>query len=680
MARTDRVSFYIVAWQAALMLLAGAVSVFAGVAGYLMLGGGDLLLQQALISNIPEVSPTFKTIQFDWADSKLVVHGLRGEKPLSSQKIAVSGLESERCEVRLDLWPWPPKVDSVHIYGMKRLEIELEPGFLQEPQKKKKSVPPFPIYFHEATASVKIGDYPRLTLEDCSGELKKGAEGEVTGEFRLARLSGKPFSLTFASQPGNRWVTSGENLEIDTKILRAPTGKVLEAPFDPVERLLRALFSGESAAQGTISSLRVSVEPAVTGGRPFSCEGELAYKNLSLRLPPHGAPAAAAMPIFMNWMLFGRRAIWPVWLMPDEIVTGAEGRLSFHMHDRNLEFSCDEGPGSGFAIRAGGEKFGPLESLKGSIFTDEEYRPRKVVLRGFLGNQFACDASMQRDAQGQRTFDLTVQPRVAGVDAVQKQNIPLWRFHSRVEDLSELPRGQADTTLMRFDVEFSSQDFPVSPLLPPGVRDVKGRLFVSGRYTADRTLWLDDVTWKKGALRYGGPAALLPHPKFYGELFAGLERMWGGASSEWWLQDLDITGKAKVEFDERNNFKGFWALDWNIHSASVTYKDTATNLGAEGLVAKGYYLPYSQEKPALFLVAGPKADDNDFKWAFILEGDADDKGLKEIRFIEKDVPLKLHPQRNDIPGDYRHGIFSKTVSRTTVVNIVDGKLERVVKP
>jgi len=681
MARTERVSYYIVAWQAALMLLAGAVSVFASVAGYLMLGGGELLLQQALISNIPEASPTFKNIELDWAASKLVVHGLRGEK-LTAPKITVSGLDVERCEVHLDLWPWqwPPRIDSVHLHGLRRMEIDLEPGFLQAPQARIKSAPPFPIHFHEATADVKIGDYPRLRLEDCRGELKKGVSGEVTGQFSLARLNGKPFDLTFESHSGNRWVTSGSNLEIDTKILRAPSGPVQEAPFDPVERLLRALFSGDSAAQGTISSLRVTVEPAVTGVRSFSCEGELAYRDISLRLPPHGVPAATAMPTFMNWMFFGRKSIWPVWLMPDEIVTGTEGRLSFHMHDHNLEFSCDEGPGSGFTIRAGGEKFGPLESLKGSLVTDEEYRPRKVVLRGFLGSQLACEASMQRTAQGQRTFDLTVQPRVAGVDAAQIQNIPLWRFHSRVEDLSELPRGQDEATLVRFAVEFSSQDFPVSPLLPPGVRDVKGRLFVSGRYTAERTLWLDDVNWKKGALRYGGPETLLPRPKLYGELFAGLERMWGGASSEWWLQDLDVTGKAKVEFDALNNFKGFWALDWKIHSANVTYKDTATNLGAESIEVQGNYHPQGEKKRALFLIAGPKSGDRDFKWAFILEGDAGEKGLQEIRFIEKDVPVKLHPQRDNLPSDYRHGIFNKTVTRTTVVNVSDGKLERVVRP
>ena len=352
MAKSDGVSYYVLAWQAGLMFLGGVVSVGASVAGYLTLGGGDLLLQQALICRIPKVSATFKSSAFDWSGSKLIVLGLRGDR-LTREKIAVGGLEADRCEVHLDLWPWPPRVDSVHVFGMQRLEIDVEPGFLQAPQTQDVKAPAFPIHFHDVSARIKLGHYPRLTLEDCGGMIEAGASGEVKGRFSLARLNGKPFHFSIASLGGNRWVSSGEDLEIDTKILHVP-GKAQEVPMDPVARLLGALLAGETGAQGLITSLRVAVDLAVKDARPFSCEGELAYNNLSLRLPPQGAPAAVVFPSFINWMFFGRKSLWPAWVMPEEIKTGAAGRLSFHMHGQRLEFACDEGHGSGFVVKAGG--------------------------------------------------------------------------------------------------------------------------------------------------------------------------------------------------------------------------------------------------------------------------------------------------------------------------------------
>lgn len=671
-----RISYYVLVWQAILMFLAGIVSVGGSLAGYLSSGGGDELLQQALVSFFPQGNVRHEGIEFDrqtW--SRIVVRNLRSD-PIVEGQNSVQGLVAERCEVNLDLWPWPPRIDSVHVFGMRSVEISVQPGYLQDTQPKIAKGPPFPVYFHGITAGVKIGNGPWLKLEDCSGVLKQGLKEAMIGEFSLSKLNGKPFEFTIASLGEGRWESHGRNLEIDTQVLHVEAEKLGEA-VDPVTLLLRALLTGEMGAKGAISSLRVAVQPG-SATRPFLCEGQVGYQNLELHLPQARTPAGAAVPTFLRWMFFSDNSSWPTWLQPDSIRTGAAGTLTFHMHGNRLEFACDEGAESAFMVGkrdgAGQLQHIALESLKGSLITDESHRPHTIVLRGILGGRYNADLRMDRNDTGVRTFELLVDPRAPLARDARIFDVPLWRFRSRVEDYGAA--AGANSGSVRFEVEFAAQDFPYSPLLPPGVRDVSGRMYVRGRYGSERVLDLEEVTWKKGALTYGGqePAAVNPLlADIYGRVFESLKRMWGGPESGWTLQDIELTGKLRARFNDKNEWTGTELSDWKLANGVVSYKGTSSDFGAAGIEIQGHYLPKAGDRQPLLVEAGVRDGKGRFKWSMRLEGVNLGAPGAEIRFIEDGVPLKLHPERESIPSKYIEGWIDKTVKRTTIVRYVDGK-------
>ncbi|MCW8131164.1 MAG: hypothetical protein KIS92_12515 [Planctomycetota bacterium] len=663
-----RIAYYTHAWQFVLMFLAGALCLVGSFVGYLDSGGGNELLQQALVSFFPRGNVRHGGVRFDsgtW--SKVTVSDLRSD-PIIEGSNYVKGLHADKCEIYLDLWP-SPRIEAVHVYGIKDIEVAARPTYLQETQPKIAKGPPFPVYFHDINADIKIGDGPMLKLEECSGLLKQGLKQDLIGEFGLSKLNGKPFAFTVASLGDGRWETHGQNLEIDTQVLRVAPEQLGEA-VDPVALLLRALLTGEMGAKGQIPALRVAVEPAMAG-RNFVCEGNVAYKDLELRLPPVKTPAGVVVPGALNWMFFGEKSIWPPWLLPDAIKTGSGGNLSFHMVGNRLEFACDEGPGSAFIVTKHGESIS-LESLKGSIVTDEQHRPKTIVLRGILGRKYNGELRMERGEDGVRTFEFLVDPRATERDA------PLWRFRTHVEDYSESLAAGAKGDLVKFEVELASQDSPVGEFLPPGIRDVSGRVLVRGRFASDRVMDLDEITWRKGALTYGGAEDPSTNPllaDIYGRVFSSLRRMWGGPESEWYLQDIDVTGRVRVRFDARNNWVDTKVYDWKLASGIVTYKGIASDFGAAGIELQGYYAAEaSADAPMLHFEAGPKnRKTGKFDWSMRLEGFRLGTPEAAVNFIEDSVPLRLHPQRESIPSKYIEGWLDKSVKRTHAVRFQDDK-------
>ena len=680
------VSLYGHAWQALLMFLAGLVSVVASLIGYLRSGGGEELLQQALVSWQPEGGLKFDSLDLDLKNSTLTVHKLR-RKDLTEGPDQVRGLVAEQCVVNLDLWPWPPRVDSIHLHGIADLQIAVRAGFLRDSGNKIPRGPPIPVYVHGVNAGIKVGDMPVQTLRNCSGVLRIGAKAELIGDFSLTELNGKPFEFSLSSKGDGRWEFNGNELAIDTQPLHVPAAELGKEPLDPVALLLRALLSGECGAEGTVSELRLLVQPA-TGARAFVCEGQVAYKNLKLSLPPRDKPAAEAVPHFLDWMLFGKRTLWPPKLMPDEIRTGADGRLAFHMHGQRLGFDCDEGAGSAFIVRKDGQDYPRLESLKGSIETDGEGRPESILLRGIIGQRWSGELRMQRRPAGSRIFDIMLDPRATGERPDLGFDVPLWRFRSRVEDHSEVGStgAPAGGPLVKFDVEFASQDFPVSPLLPPGVRDVSGRLRIKGNFSRARVLGLEEILWTNGALTYGGLVGASPDPlltNMYGPVFDALQVLWGGASASWRLQDVHLTAKALARFDSQNRWLGTELEDWKLKAGEVLYKGQSTDLGALGLEVQGYVRPATEDPGvALILIeAGVReSKGRNFKWSLRLSGRIAQGGAGELRFEERDMPLKLHPERGSLEGRFIHGLLNSTVRRTMVIRMQAGKFTREVMP
>lgn len=664
-----RIAYYTHAWQAVLMFLAGALSLVGSFVGYLDSGGGNELLQQALVSFFPRGNVRHGGLRFDsgtW--SKVTVQNIQSD-PIIEGPNYVKGLHAEKCEIYLDLWP-SPRIEAVHVYGIKEIEVSAKPDYLQETQPKITKGPPFPVYFHDINADIKIGQGPLLKLEDCNGVLKQGLQQDLIGEFGLNKLNGKPFSFTVSSLGEGRWETHGRNLEIDTQILHVAPEQLGEA-VDPVALLLRALLTGEMGAKGQIPALRVAVEPA-TENKTFVCEGQVAYKDLELRLPPVKTPAGVVVPVALDWMFFGEKSIWPPWLLPDSIKSGGGGSLSFHMNGNRLEFACDEGIGSAFIVTKHGGSIS-LESLKGSIVTDEQHRPKSVVLRGILGRLYNGELRMERGEDGVRTFDLVMDPRANHRDA------PLWRLRTHVEDYSESLAAGAKGDWVKFEVELASQDSPIGEFLPPGVHDVSGRLIVRGRFSSDRIMDLDEITWRKGALTYGGGEAPVTNPLMadvYGRVFASLRRMWGAGDSEWSLQDMDVTGRVRVRFDEKNNWLDTKVFDWKLASGIVTYRGMASDFGAAGIEVEGFYSSKADSPggPMLQFEAGPRDRKTaKFDWSMRLEGYKLGTPESEVRFIENSVPLKLHPQRETIPSKFIEGWIDKAVKRTHSVHFQDDK-------
>src|SRR5207249_3563100 len=105
--------------------------------------------------------------------------------------------------------------------------------------------------------------------------------------------------------------------------------------------------------------------------------------KLEFQLPKPEQATGKALPALLDMLLGARETLWPRWMQVDSIMTGERGRVTFHMTDGKLDFACDEGAGSAFAGMKAGQSFPPLEALKGSVETDAEGRPSRMVLRGF---------------------------------------------------------------------------------------------------------------------------------------------------------------------------------------------------------------------------------------------------------------------------------------------------------
>ncbi|MCZ7647213.1 MAG: hypothetical protein M5U26_18480 [Planctomycetota bacterium] len=673
------VSLYLHAWQAFLMFLSGLVCVLAGFVGYLRTGGAEATLQQALVTFLPQDGKaTFRRpIDLDLRRSVLTVHGLR-HSGLHEGGDSATGLYAERCEFHLDLWPWPPRVQEVHVVGMPELKVQVESGFLQRPRAPVHG-PKIPIHFDGIDLEARIGDLPPLKLRGCSGRLERGKERELIGEFQTREFNGQPFRIRLASLGDGRWDCAGAEIQIDTQAqLKDPSaGPEDEGRIDPVVLLIRNLLSGDAGAKGALPSLHVEVQlPSAT--RPFSCEGHVSYRDLELRLPRE-VSQEVPLPRALNWMQGGKGALWPAWLRMDSLRTGPEGRISFHMVGGRLEFNIDEGPGSAITARRDGQNLLPVESLKGSIVTDEENRASSIVLRGFLGSQLQGEVRMRREPDGGRGFELVFEPRAAG--AAREARTPLWRFSSLVDDYSALDEAlRGDRPLVRFEVELTSQDFPEPFLLPPGVRDLKGRLSVKGRYLPDRVLFLDRIGWENGGLVFGG-AERHPHPlrdQAYGPFLVGLRTLWGGEEA-WRLQDVNLTAAARVSYDESFEWVGTEILKGSLASGLVSYRDRTTNLGPAKLEVIGRYQRHADaaREPQIHFVAGARdPETGQFAWSMQVLGTLLDSRDGELRFLERNVPADFHPEWYFIDGKYKSGIFDRRVNRETILRLKDGQVEK----
>ncbi|GMV83410.1 MAG: hypothetical protein AMXMBFR7_45940 [Planctomycetota bacterium] len=677
---TVNVSLYLHAWQAVLMFLAGMVCVLAGFVGHLRTGGAEQMLQQALVSFLPGGGrATFDPpLNLDLQRSVLTVTGLK-HSDIDDGVNRVTGLSADRCEIHLDVWPWPPRIESVHFIGMRDLSVNVSGDFLQRPQAPLVG-PPIPLYFEQVDLEARIGSMPALQLRGCGGRLDRGGDGEPIGEFRTEVFNGQPFALRVSSLGEGRWKGVGSGLQIDTPSQwREGQPHQESAPLDPVVLLLRTLLTGESGAKGELPSLSVDVQ-VPTGERPFACDGYVSYRNLDLRLP-RDVPADVMVPPALNWMQGAKGTLWPHWLKAEAIRTGPEGRVSFHMQGGRLEFAVDEGRGGAISAQSGGQELGPVESLKGSIVTDGKSRASRIVLRGFLGDLLQATLIMNRQEGGGRSFQLAFEPRALGGTEVA-ESMPLWRFRSHVEDYSDLSEeARGERPLVRFDVELNSQDFPDPFLLPPGVRGLRGRIAASGRYLSDRVLYLDRIVWENGGLTYGGAVTGEAHPlreKAFGPFLSGLKTLWAG-KDEWRLQDINLSAKAKLTYDERFGWVGTEILKGKLDRGLVSYRDRTTDLGPAKVEFMGRYLRRSDEdgEPPIHFVAGTRdGEQGAFLWSMQVVGRLDESGNGVLRFLERNVPSQFHPEFPFIDSEHKSGVFDRRVSRETILRLQDGQTQK----
>src|SRR5262249_15585522 len=156
--------------------------------------------------------------------------------------------------------------------------IIVDEGFLQQgnlpDHKALKGLPK--IVFEDCDMNVVLGGAPPLALSGCKGEIQRDSEGRLRGAFSLRELNGKPFDLRVESLEDGRWVVTGNTIQLDTRAALSAQRNPFDAKFDPVGLLVKALFSGEMGARGTLTSLHISVQPA-TEQRGFSCDGEVGY-------------------------------------------------------------------------------------------------------------------------------------------------------------------------------------------------------------------------------------------------------------------------------------------------------------------------------------------------------------------------------------------------------------------
>jgi hypothetical protein len=359
------------------------------------------------------------------------------------------------------------------------------------------------------------------------------------------------------------------------------------------------------------------------------------------------------------------------------------------MYGERLEFACDEGPGSALIAGREGANLAPLESLKGSVLTDAEYRPKEIVLRGFLGDSLRGEACMRRGPEGQSLYEVLIEPRATGSDPKQL-SVPLWRFHSLLEDRGKLVQAnQPDDDVLRFSLELSAMNFvDTFKLLPPGFRDLSGRWHATGRLTQDRRLVLTDISWTDGKLIFGGPDPAEPFPfirGLYGPVMDALKPLWGGGPA-WRLENVTLRGKAEADYNERGEWTRTRLVDWHLASGDVIYDGKSTDYGALDLNVRGEYGRSAEhaDQSEFTFQASPRTEENDNPdWWMRLVGILDDTGSGMVWWKEHRVLLKVHPERDRLDKRFIRGTFTGRVYRQRTLRMENGtpkEIEETVLP
>ena len=676
------ISYYIHAWQGLLMFIAGVISVLASFGGYIQSGGGEELLRRAL-AGLETGKANFDSIDFNWRNGEMIVSNLRHDNfdwPKKNPVVAASGLTAKDMKITMDLFPWPPNVTRVTVEDMPDIAIRVSDGFLQDARLqglRQKQLPP--IEFKNCNLTLKLGEFLPLKLSGCSGELRRDASGTLRGHFSLQKLNGNPFNIKLETLEDGSWVCTGDEIQIDTRGSIVQPFNPLAGKLDPVSLLVGALFSGEMGADGKVTSLRVEVLPAAPG-RAFKCHGEVGYQNLEFRLPPPEKPSGVAVPIFLS-QLIGHEDLWPRWMQVDKIRTGEKGRVEFHMAEGRLEFHCDEGPGSAFIGIRQDKVFPPLESLRGSVETDADGRPRQIVLHGFLGEQLSFETYIERAPDRIRTYQLMLEPRAGGYNKLAFGR-PLWRFSSRVQDYTSVPASElGEHPLVSFELEGSARHFPWTEL-PAGMRDVGGHVRAQGRFT-EGLLRFDSIALDDGAeLVYGGASRggkEVSASSEFGPLWQALQEIFT-TTSPWKLHDLSLQGDAQVQFGADRRWESSSLKNWSLASGSIIYGGLTTDLGIAQLSLSAQHRQQSVPPYSSHLEVTASVPE---LWQVKLSGDWKTEEGKQpdgdFMLVEKNVPLPLHPQREKLTEPYVSA-DKRRVNRITEVHIHDGKIEHDVKP
>jgi hypothetical protein len=688
-----RVFYYVHAWQGLLMFLAGIICVLAAFAGYVKSGGAEELLRGAL-SNLDSAGRhRFDSVVFDWHDGALVVTNLRRENNYeldsANPSDALSGLKADQVRLKVDLFPWPPNVRKINVEGMTNTEVTVSQGFLQSGKLWQPKGPPFPVEFERCNLRLNIGDIAPLQLSGCSGEIRSGSMDDVRGAFSLSELNGKPFNLKLETLEDGQWLLTGENIQLNTRDVVAAGKNSFGDKLDPVGLLVRSLFSGEMGAEGIVSSLRIAIQPA-TATKSFSCDGEVGYKDLEFRLPSPEKDEGQALPYFLDQLLGAEKneSIWPRWMQVDRIKTGKNGRVHFHMVGGKLEFACDEGAGSAFTGSRGVTQFPPLESLKGSVETDTQGRPHRIVVRGFLGDQLSFETRTAREKEGSRTYEMLVEPRGGDSEKLEfKQSI--WRFKSVVKDYLVVESATVNARslpLAEFEVEADARHFPKPDLLPIGMQNVSGHMYAKGRFGRDLLLHFDTISLDDGAgLIYGNapkPASESSGARStFGPFWEALMAVFG-TDTPWQLHDLSLRGEADVQFEltPRLHWKSTTLKNFKLDSGTLEHANRTTDVGVLGLQLSAQH---SQTAQAPFASKIQVSAGVPGLWDVKLEGEwKHDKGQApsgDFTLREENVPFLLHPQRDSLDAHFVSE-DKRRMNRTTIVHIHDQKVEREVKP
>ena len=657
------------------MFLAGIVSILAAFAGYVQSGGGEELLRRAL-ATVTSGNATFKSLEFNWQDGEMVVTNLHHEdyQYKKDESIAsFTGIEADKIQVKMDLYPWPPDFTRIVVHGIKTAITVSEGFLLSEKLPQKPKTPPIPpIEFRDCDLKLTIGGLQPLELTGCSGELRMGRENELRGTFSLKELNGKPFNFKLELLEDGRWVFTGDEIQIDTVALKAKTN-LFAGKFDPVGLLVRALFSGEMGARGTLTSMHIVLQPA-TAQRKFVCDGEVSYRNLEFKLPPAEQEAGQAVPFFLG-QLIGTdesqgESPWPRWMQVDRIKTGDHGRVAFRMAEGRLDFSANEGPGSTFTGIRKDHVFPPLEALSGSVETDSQGRPKRVVLRGFLGEQLSFETRIDRGADRSRTYELVLEPRAGDSNRIVFGK-PLWRFSSRVQDY---PKRGPDMPMLDFEIEGDARHFPYPEWLPPGMTDLAGHLYAKGQFRdTDSILHFDMIRLDDGAsLAFGGSEDESKSRLLWKAVHALFP-----IDPAWSLRDLSMGGRADVHFGQNLKLDSIKLDDWTLTSGTISYAGRTTNFAVTPLSLHAHYQESEVSDSNILLTAAAQA-----LWKVSLIGNwkSDLQHVTGgIKFIEQDVPLPLYPQSGMLDSKFISD-DRRRVNRETEIVIENNRLHREVRP